>query len=276
MPSTELTKELHKEMLLLLKRFDELCTANDIKYSLHAGTLLGAVREKGFIPWDDDIDVTVTRDNSAGYICESIDSVLEQTYAEWELWVVDDGSTDNTAEVVKKFKDRRIHYVKQATNKGVAAARNLGIEKSQGRFLAFLDSDDIWLPEKLEKQLAFINRKKCGMSYTEYRQFVNHPDVAGKLIRTRDSVDYQVLLKGNDIGCLTVIIDRWQHPRIVMPPYRHEDLARYRKSYKSLSSNKWNSMRWTWNVYRKHQKLSVLKSGYYMAHYVVNGLRKHY
>ena len=234
--------------------------------------------------------------NSAGYIRESIDSVLAQTYTDWELWVVDDGSTDNTAEVVKKFKDRRIHYVKQATNKGVAAARNLGIARSRGRFLAFLDSDDIWLPEKLEKQLAFMNGKKCGMSYTEYRQFVNHPDVAGKLIRTRDSVDYQVLLKGNDIGCLTVIIDRWQHPRIVMPPYRHEDyltwlgilsgggtayslhedLARYRKSDKSLSSNKWNSMKWTWNVYRKHQKLSVLKSGYYMAHYVVNGLRKHY
>ena len=92
---------------------------------------------------DNLVSIIMPAFNSAGYICESIDSVLAQTYAEWELWVVDDGSTDNTAEVVKKFKDRRIHYVKQATNKGVAAARNSGIEKSQGRFLAFLDSDDI-------------------------------------------------------------------------------------------------------------------------------------
>lgn len=155
---------------------------------------------------DNLVSIIMPAFNNAGYICESIDSVLAQTYTDWELWVVDDGSTDNTADVVKKFKDRRIHYVKQAKNKGVAAARNLGIEKSQGRFLAFLDSDDIWLPEKLEKQLAFMNRKKCGMSYTEYRQFANRSDVAGKLIRTRDSVDYQVLLKGNDIGCLTVIM----------------------------------------------------------------------
>ena len=110
---------------------------------------------------DNLVSIIMPAFNSARYICESIDSVLAQTYAEWELWVVDDGSTDNTAEVVKKFKDRRIHYVKQATNKGVAAARNLGIEKSRGRFLAFLDSDDIWLPEKLEKQLAFMNRKNA-------------------------------------------------------------------------------------------------------------------
>ena len=210
---------------------------------------------------DNLVSIIMPAFNSAGYICESIDSVLAQTYAEWELWVVDDGSMDNTADIVKNFKDKRIHYVKQSTNKGVSAARNLGIERSRGRFLAFLDSDDVWLPEKLEKQLDFMHRKKCGISYTEYRHFGNQPDVAGKLIRTRDSVDYQGLLRGNDIGCLTVIIDRWQHPRIVMPPYRHEDyltwlgllsgggmayslhedLARYRKSDKSLSSNKWNN-----------------------------------
>lgn len=242
------------------------------------------------------ISVIMPAFNSAGYICESINSVLAQTYPNWELWVIDDCSVDNTANVVKNFTDKRIHYVRQPRNSGVAAARNLGIKISRGRFLAFLDSDDVWLPEKLEKQIDFMYRKKCGFSYTEYRQFVNHSSVAGKLIRTRDSVDYDTLLMGNDIACLTVIVDRWQYPDIVMPPYRHEDylawleilsnggsayslhedLARYRKSDKSLSSNKWKSMQWTWNVYRKYQKLSVFKSGYCMAHYVINGLRKHY
>lgn len=242
------------------------------------------------------VSIVMPAFNSAEYIGESINSVLAQTYQNWELWVIDDCSSDDTANIVKGFTDKRINYLKQLTNSGVAATRNLGIKMSKGRFLAFLDSDDLWLPDKLEKQIAFMNRKKCGFSYTEYRQFVNKSDVAGKLIRTRDSVDYKTLLMGNDIGCLTVIIDRWQYPEIIMPPYRHEDyltwlevlssggeayslhedLARYRKSDKSLSSNKWESMRWTWNVYRKYRRLSILKSVYCMAHYMINGLRKHY
>ena len=115
---------------------------------------------------DNLVSIIMPAFNSAGYICESIDSVLAQTYAEWELWVVDDGSTDNTAEVVKKFKDRRIHYVKQATNKGVAAARNLGIARSRGRFLAFLDSDDLWNPKKLSIQISFMEQNDAHFCCT--------------------------------------------------------------------------------------------------------------
>lgn len=234
--------------------------------------------------------------NGAVTIGESIESVLAQTYSLWELIIVDDCSTDNTKRITDQYKDMRIHYCYQPYNSGVAIARNRGISLAKGRYIAFLDSDDLWMSEKLERQLAFMQKNHYGFTYTEYRQFTDNPQNAGRIVRVQDYVGYKELLKGNDIGCLTVMLDRQILPKIKMPNQRHEDyitwlnllksghnayglhedLARYRKSAKSLTGNKWQSLKWTWDVYRKSQGLSRNKSLQNMCHYIIKGLKKHY
>lgn len=237
--------------------------------------------------------------NSGEFISDSIASIQAQTHKEWELIIVDDASIDMTAEICQKYAaaDLRIRYLRQAHNMGVAEARNRAIRAAQGRYLAFLDSDDLWLTHKLESQLAFMRSNKYAFTYTEYRQFYEDPAIPGRLVCTRDCVDYHELLKGNDIGCLTVMIDRKKFPHIEMPRVRHEDyvtwlnllhesdgcayalhedLARYRKSHNALTASKYRSFVWTWQVYRRVQKLSWMRSLYYLLHYVVRGIYKHH
>lgn len=230
-------------------------------------------------------------------IGESIESVRAQTYPIWELIIVDDDSTDNTRNIIEQYiEDVRIRYYRQDKNSGVAAARNKGISLAGGRYIAFLDSDDLWLPEKLQRQISFMEEHSYGFTYTEYRQFTDNPQEAGKIVKVQDCVDYRELLKGNDIGCLTVVLDRMFFSDINMPQERHEDyitwlnllrdgkkayglhsdLARYRKSEKSLTGNKWTSLQWTWNVYRKSQHLPRYEALKNMCHYIIKGLKKHY
>ena len=233
--------------------------------------------------------------NGEANIAESIASVFAQTYSSWELIIVDDCSTDNTRDIIAQYKNEHIRYWRQPQNAGVADARNKAISMAKGRYIAFLDSDDLWLPEKLERQLAFMKNNNYGFSYTEYRQFTDNPQNTGTVIKVKDYVGYKELLKGNDIGCLTVMLDREKFPEIKMPKERHEDyitwlnllrngqkayglhldLARYRKSEKSLTGNKWRSLKWTWDVYRKSQALSRYQSIKNMCHYIVKGIRKH-
>ncbi len=234
--------------------------------------------------------------NGESNIADSIASVLAQTYPLWELIIVDDCSTDNTGDIVAQYTNEHIRYCRQLQNTGVAGARNKAISMAKGRYIAFLDSDDLWLPEKLERQLAFMKDNDYGFTYTEYRQFTDKPQSAGAIVKVKDYVDYKELLKGNDIGCLTVMLDREKFPEIKMPKDRHEDyitwlnllhcgqrayglhfdLARYRKSEKSLTGNKWKSLKWTWDVYRKSQVLSRYQSIKNMCHYIVKGIKKHY
>ena len=246
--------------------------------------------------WQDDmVSVIMPAYNSEEYIRESIESVLVQTYSNWELLIVDDGSTDKTASIVQEYKDIRIHYLHQS-NCGVAAARNHGIREARGRYVAFLDSDDLWLPEKLARQLQFMKEQNIVFSYTWYRQFQETPANCSEVVQTYPSVCYQELLKGNDIGCLTVMLDRQTYPDIEMLTVRHEDyvtwlnllkqggmayalpmdLARYRKLKTSLTGSKWRSMRWTWEVYRKAEQLSYFKSLHLMGCYIIKGISKHY
>lgn len=244
---------------------------------------------------DNLISIIMPAYNSAEFIRQSIESVMNQIYPYWELLVVDDHSTDGTREIVQSYADKRICCICQSKNNGVAVARNVGINAAKGRYIAFLDSDDLWLPNKLMKQISFMKKNKYHFTYTEYRPFVDLPSNAGKLVRTSDFVDYRSLLKGNDIGCLTVMLDRAYYGKVEMPSVRHEDyvtwlnllkpgrcayslhedLARYRKSNTSLTANKWESLQWTWEVYRKTQHLSLLESAYYFSIYAIRGLRKH-
>lgn len=248
---------------------------------------------------DDLVSVIMPAYNSEKTIRDSIDSVIAQSYGIWELLVVDDCSTDATASVVKHYeKDRRVIYIRQKGNAGVAEARNKGISQARGRYIAFLDSDDLWMPDKLKRQLAFMKEHDCAFSYTAYRQFYEMSGKVGKLICPQYSITYRQLLRGNDIGCLTVILDRKRISlrQMKMSQERHEDyitwlnilrtgivayslsedLARYRKRNGALTSNKLKSLLWTWNVYRKSQMLSMSSSLFYISQYIIKGLFKHY
>lgn len=243
------------------------------------------------------VSVIMPAYNCRATLAESIKSVTAQTFADWELLVIDDCSSEPLADIVESFHDKRIRYVRLLENSGVAKARNTGIAISKGRYIAFLDSDDLWLPEKLAKQLAFMQEHQYAFTYTWYSQFKESSAKPVRLVRTKAYVDYRKLLKGNDIGCLTVMIDREQISCIEMPTERHEDyitwlnilrqynvkayslhenLARYRLSDESLSGDKKKSLIWTWKVYRKSQKLSLLKAMYYFSFYIINGIKKHY
>lgn len=241
------------------------------------------------------VSVIMPAYNSAGTIRSSIESVQAQTYVEWELWIIDD-SGDNTEKIVASLSDTRIHYIHPKQRLGVARARNLGISKAGGQYVAFLDSDDLWDPEKLSTQVSFMKRNGYGFTYSWYYQFRNNPEKPNSLVITKKKVNYHELLKGNDIGCLTVMVDRKFVSGIYMPSMHHEDyiawlgivkkgliayalprpLAYYRIGKESLSSNKWECFIWTWRVYRDSEMLSILDSGYYLMCYILSGLIKHY
>lgn len=236
--------------------------------------------------------------NSEKYIDEAIESVIRQTYKNWELIIVNDASTDDTEKIIKSYqeKDKRIKLISLAENQGVANARNMAIQIAEGRYIAFLDADDYWEKEKLQEQIKFMKKNKISFSYHDYKLF-NIANNKEKQIKVPSQLNYNELLKGNTTGsCLTVCIDRKIVDKICFPKERHEDyicwlnilknydiegyglnktLGTYRIGKKSISSNKLQSAVWNWQVYRKSQKFSALKSVYYMSFYIVNGLKKY-
>lgn len=233
--------------------------------------------------------------NAINSISQSIDSILEQSYTNWELIVVDDGSSDGTYEFVKSQyggKDQ-IKLYRMPQNGGVAKARNKGLEKAKGRYIAFLDTDDTWKSTKLEKQIAFMQEKDCYFSYTSYD--MKNSDGSIRTYQVPPQVDFKSQLKGSKIGTLTVMIDRSKTDQIYMRDIGHEDyvawmellkehgpacgiqesLAIYDNSDSGISSNKFRAAKWQYIIYREVFNFSVFKSLYYFLSYSVNGLKKH-
>lgn len=146
--------------------------------------------------------------NTARYISESIESVLSQTYTNWELIIVDDCSTDNTDDIVKPYlEDNRIKYLKNEKNSGAAISRNYALREAKGRWIAFLDSDDLWLPQKLEKQIEFMEKNNYSFSYTAYEQI----DEASQNLNIQVWGPKKINKRGQYNfcwqGCLTVMYD---------------------------------------------------------------------
>lgn len=235
--------------------------------------------------------------NSERTISETIESVLAQTHQEWEMIIVDDCSEDGTRDIVKRFaeKDERIKLVELKMNSGVANARNVAIRKATGRYIAFLDSDDLWEAEKLLKQISFMLKKKCSFSYTAYEIVDAEGNSLKKTVFATEKQDYKKLLKQNTIGCLTVMIDRVEISNIEMPLMKHEDFAtwldilkegyvayglneslgKYRKLDDSVSANKFKTIGWVWKIYREHQNLGYFRSSYYLIHFVTRSALKY-
>lgn len=243
------------------------------------------------------VSVITATYNAERFIEEMIKSVLLQTYSDLELIIVDDCSKDNTKQIIEKYIriDSRVKYYKLSKNSGAAVARNFAIEKATGRYLAFLDSDDLWDKNKLEKQLQFMIEQKIGFSFSGYRLINEQGSLLNKEISVPKTIRYEDLLKNTIIGCLTVIIDRKIIGDIKMPLIRAGQdtatwlsilkkgyiaygyqgcLASYRKVSGSISSNKLKALKRTWSIYREVERLDILRSTYYFINYSKNALIK--
>lgn len=222
--------------------------------------------------------------NSEKYIAESINSVLEQTYQNWELIIVDDCSTDKTEEIVKSFDDNRIRFFRNDINSGADVTRNKAISESNGRWLAFLDSDDLWKPEKLEKQIEFMYKTGAEFSFTAYEQMDESGNFTGSVCIPPQNVDYKKMIRlACPIGNLTVIYDTKCVGKIMVPHIKkrndfalwlqilkkidsgygmNEVLASYRVRNDSLSGNKFKLIKYHWELYRKIEGHSIIRSIY--------------
>ncbi len=235
--------------------------------------------------------------NMASYVSDSIKSVIAQTYPHWELLIVDDASTDETVNIIKSYAqaDSRIKFAIKKQNSGISDTRNQCIQMAQGQFLAFLDADDIWHPEKLEKQLSFMLAKNIGFTYSTYDWIDEDGKIMNKFINTIGNLDYKTYLRNTIIGCSTVMVNKAITGDVFVPKFRtsedtatwldilrkglmayaiDESLVSYRIRRKSASSNKIRASIDLWKVYRQHEKLPFFKAIYYFSCYAFNAVKK--
>ena len=235
--------------------------------------------------------------NAERFLSDTIKSVQNQTYKNWEILLIDDCSKDNSAQIIKEFQkyDNRIKYIKLKKKSGASVSRNEGIRNAKGRFIAFVDSDDIWKPEKLEIQIKYMLKENLGFTFTSYRYMKENGELTNKIAKAPSKINYNGLLKNTIIGCSTVVIDREIVDYFEMPLVRRgqdtatwlqilrkekyaygieQDLVNYRLVGESLSSNKIKALKRTWNTYRNVEKLGLLKSSYVFCFYVFNAIKK--
>ena len=234
--------------------------------------------------------------NAEAFIGESIASVKAQSLTDWEMLVADDASADCTATIVAAAaaEDPRIRLVRLEKNGGVAHARNAALAAARGRFIAFLDSDDLWLPQKLQHQVAFMQAEDAAVSYTAFRRIDESGSRIGRLVTVPTRLTYHQLLRNTAIATLTGMVDTAKTGPIRMTEARRddyilwlsllkrgftarglqEDLARYRVVRGSLSSKPKRSAAWVWNVYRKVEQLDRLHAAWCMLHYGARAVMK--
>ncbi len=229
------------------------------------------------------ISIVMPNYNGRRFLKESIESVRRQTYTDWELLVVDDGSTDGSEEIVTAIskEDTRIHLLRCPKNQGVALTRNLGIQKAKGAYIALLDNDDTWEPEKLEKQLELLEKTKAEIAYCSYDFMDEQGESIKRPFVVPETTDFDHMLVSSVISCSTAMIRSdvlKAHP--FDPSYYHEDfvlwmellkipcqavgnrevLAHYRQTQGSRSNNKKNAAYERWKVYRRQLNLPLGKS----------------
>jgi teichuronic acid biosynthesis glycosyltransferase TuaG len=231
------------------------------------------------------------------FVDASIRSVIAQKYSNWEMIIVDDCSPDQTVQRIETWTklDSRIRLICQPRNAGPAAARNAALANSAGRYAAFLDSDDIWLPEKLAHQLDFMRRHGAAVTFTGFRRISEDGLRIGRQIGVPEKLSYSQLLGNTAIATSTVIVDRAQTGPLQLQAVYYddfvlwlrllrsghiamglnEDLMRYRVVSKSVSRNKTNSAREVWKTYRVHEQLGLLRSVWSFANYGARGWLKY-
>lgn len=243
------------------------------------------------------VSVIVPCYNMERFIAYTIESVQRQTYPHWELLIVDDTSTDRTAEIVQQHcaQDERIHFVVKPKHSGIADTRNQCIKMAKGRFLAFLDADDMWHPEKLEKQLQFMTERNIGFSYSSYDCIDEAGHPLEKQVKAAGDLNYDDYLHNTIIGCSTVMIDTTIIGEVVVPNFRtsedtatwlnilkkgflayaiEQPLTSYRIRQHSASSNKLKASTDLWRVYRQQEKMPFFKTVECFISYAFNAIKK--
>lgn len=244
------------------------------------------------------VTVVMPARNAAGTIGKAIQSVRDQRFKDWQLIVIDDASEDRTPEIAKWFasRDKRIRLLRLPTWQGVAAARNRGLDLARTRFVAFLDSDDAWETDKLERQIPFMLESGTAITFSAYRRVDPQGTTLG-IVEPPAKLDRRMMLRSNFIGNLTAVFDRERLPDLRFKPVGNEDyvfwvtalsllrepvyatpgsrpLARYRVTGDSLSGNKVRSLRWQWNNYRRSFGFGLTKSSFYIASYAFHSILK--
>lgn len=225
--------------------------------------------------------------NCAKFIARTIDSVQAQTYSNWEMIIVDDRSQDNTEEIVKQYmqKDPRIQYHLLEKNSGAAVARTTAMQLAKGAYMAFLDSDDIWMPDKLERQINWMQEKGYAFSCTAYEQIDEEDNLLNRTIKTIKKTDYNRLLLDCPVGNSSVMYDVEKMGKFEVPNIRKRNddalwlqmlkkekyiwgmpdvLMRYRIRQNSISSNKFKVIKYHWILYREIEHLSVVRSAFHI------------
>lgn len=237
--------------------------------------------------------------NAASYLEETINSIQNQTYSNWEAIFIDDCSSDNSYSLIKKYQkeDKRIKLIKNKTNSGAAISRNNGISKAKGDYLCFLDADDKWHPKKIANQIKFMQKLNCEFSFTGYQFADEKCNPNGKIVSVPDKINYQQALKNTTIWTSTVMFDmnKLSKKDIYMPNVKrgqdtatwwkvlkkikyayglNEVLSYYRRTNDSLSANKLTALKRTWNLYRNVEHLNILSSFYNFCWYCFNAVRR--
>lgn len=224
--------------------------------------------------------------NSAKYIKETIESVLNQTYSNWEMIIVDDDSKDNTQDVVEQIKDKRIKYIKLSENSGAAIARNTAMKNASGKYMAFLDSDDIWKKDKLDKQLKFMKENNYNFTCTAYEKIDENGKSLNKIFSPKKRADYNRILLDCPVGNSTVMYNVDNLGKFEVPNIRKRNddalwlqilkkekfiygmtdiLMKYRVRSNSISSNKFSLIKYHWQLYRDIEHLSVIRSVFHIC-----------
>lgn len=246
---------------------------------------------------DELISIVIPVYNSEKYIKETIECILNQTYKNWEIIFVDDGSKDSSVDIIREYRDERMHLYQNGKNRGPAFTRNQGIKKAQGRYLAYMDADDLCDADKLEKQIRFMKKTGCAFCFTGYEFAGEDGKRNGKIVRIPEKMEYKDALKKTTISTITVMFDRKQIPdEVLYMPLdargedtatwwkilRHgytaygidEPLSVYRRYGGSRSSNKLDAVYGTWKMYRRNEKLGILRSSYYFCCYILNAVKR--
>lgn len=246
------------------------------------------------------VSIIVPVYNARKFIRETMDSVMAQTYPSWELLLIEDVSTDGTAAVIEEYvrekEEQRIRLIRQPENRGAARARNRGLEEAKGRYIAYLDADDLWEPEKLQHQLLFMEKNEAAFCFTGY-EFADECGVGtGKVVRVPETLNYRQALGNTTIFTTTVMFDTEKIPKemLEMPVMKSEDtalwwrilrngytaygldenLVRYRRPGKSLSSNKLEAIRRIWNLYRRAEGMSIPASVWHFCFWALRAVKR--